>query len=167
MSDPLSILPPGAKGVPHAAHRRNGEFYVDGRDVFKAPVVAPDGKGGKIISIGFPVCRASPYVGVADLARCLTLGEAAEELLAFATASEIIDRLGPTIEAALEINDAAVAAYREGGKDGLMLWLRELRGKGLATARGSETPAPALRQAQDEGGSTSVRGLAHQASDPQ
>lgn len=41
----------------------NGEYYAKGTTIWRAPVVTRHPGGGSSISVGFPVCEVSEYVG--------------------------------------------------------------------------------------------------------
>lgn len=140
----------------------HGRFYVKGSRVFKGPTNVPDRPGWK--DWPFLVCTADSNVSPADIAKTLSDGEAAETLIEFAKASEIIDRKGPKLDAATEIGEKAVDAYHAGGSQGLLDYVRTLRGIGLAIARGEPDPtrdAPLsqnLGQSDDGAGSDSDGG---------
>lgn len=41
----------------------DGHYYAKGNRIFRAPVRTPKEGGGSTISIGFPVCDVSEFVG--------------------------------------------------------------------------------------------------------
>lgn len=42
---------------------RNGEYYAKGSTIWRAPIVKDHATGGSSISVGFPVCTVSEYIG--------------------------------------------------------------------------------------------------------
>ncbi len=148
----------GATPTPDDTVPMYGQFYVRDATVFKAPKARKREGGGQIIAIGFPVCRVTEYVSPIDVANVLAQGEAAETLIEFAKASEIVDRYGPRLDAAREIGDKAVDAYHAGGSQGLTDYVRTLRGIGLAIARGEPVPEQAAGLSQSLGQAVGAEG---------
>lgn len=71
----------------------NGEYYVQGDAVWRAPIIKRRPTGGAEITVGFRVCDASPWVNAEDIARCLTAAaQLPAALNAFDTAMTVADQ---------------------------------------------------------------------------